>query len=137
MIDEALRLSFLRCYCPVGVFVEPSPAHVVALATYGTAVRYFIPDGNRNILQLRDANGTATDSYAYGPFGQCAATGTTPNPFRFSCEYLDAATGLVYYNFRHYHPGLGRWTSRDPMDIQVFTQLAAYLMCNISRDTDD
>ena len=48
--------------------------------------------GNQNV-------GTVTDSYAYGPFGQCAAAGTTSNPFRFSCEYLDTATRLVCYYY--------------------------------------
>ncbi len=35
--------------------------------------------------------------------------------YRFSSEYLDIETGLVYYNFRYYSPDLGRWCSRDPM----------------------
>jgi len=36
------------------------------------------------------------------------------NPFRFSTKYHDDETGLVYYGFRYYSPGLGRWMSRDP-----------------------
>ena len=48
--------------------------------------------GNQNV-------GTVTDSYAYGPFGQCAAAGTTSNPFRFSSEYLDTATRFVCYYY--------------------------------------
>ena len=35
------------------------------------------------------------------------------SPFRFSSEYLDSETGLVYYNYRYYSPELGRWTKRD------------------------
>jgi RHS repeat-associated protein len=35
--------------------------------------------------------------------------------FRFSSEYFDSETGLVYYNFRYYSPELGRWLSRDPI----------------------
>ena len=37
------------------------------------------------------------------------------NPFRFSSEYADDETGLVYYNYRYYSPRLGRWLSRDPI----------------------
>jgi RHS repeat-associated protein len=37
------------------------------------------------------------------------------NPFRFSSEYFDDESGLVYYNFRYYSPELGRWMSRDPI----------------------
>ncbi|WP_417169868.1 RHS repeat-associated core domain-containing protein, partial [Victivallis sp.] len=38
------------------------------------------------------------------------------NPFRFSSEYADDETGLVYYNYRYYSPQLGRWTKRDPIE---------------------
>jgi len=37
--------------------------------------------------------------------------------FKFSSEYLDSETGLVYYNYRYYSPELGRWTKRDPIAI--------------------
>ena len=62
----------------------------------------------------------------YSPFGKTTlATGTITNNkgenivnrfnFRFSSEYQDNETGLVYYNFRYYSPELGRWLSRDPI----------------------
>jgi len=35
------------------------------------------------------------------------------SPFRFSSEYLDSETNLVYYNYRYYSPEIGRWLSRD------------------------
>ena len=38
------------------------------------------------------------------------------NPFRFSSEYYDDETGLVYYNYRYYNPTLGRWIKRDPIE---------------------
>jgi RHS repeat-associated protein len=37
------------------------------------------------------------------------------NPLRFSSEYHDDETDLVYYIFRYYDPGTGRWWSRDPI----------------------
>ena len=40
------------------------------------------------------------------------------NPFRFSSEYCDEETGLVYYNYRYYNPELGRWISRAPIEEQ-------------------
>ena len=115
---------------------QPGLDGIVLRAAFGAAVRYFIPDGNRNVLQLRDATGAVTDSYAYGPFGQCASAGTTPNPFRFSCEYHDAETGLVYYNYRHYHPGLGRWTSRDPVGDMEETNLYSIVANQIALYSD-
>jgi RHS repeat-associated protein len=35
--------------------------------------------------------------------------------YRFSSEYFDTETGLVYYNYRYYSLELGRWLSRDPI----------------------
>ena len=42
------------------------------------------------------------------------------SPFLFSSEYLDSETGLVYYGYRYYSPGLGRWTKRDPIGDVAF-----------------
>ena len=56
--------------------------------------------------------------YEYSPFGQLnKAEGVYAheNPFRFSSEYYDSETSLVYYNYRYYDPQLGRWLSRDPI----------------------
>ena len=49
------------------------------------------------------------------------------NPFRFSSEYADNALGLVYYNYRHYEPVIGRWMSRDPFVEKGSLSLYLYL----------
>ena len=36
--------------------------------------------------------------------------------YRFSSEYLDVETGLVYYNYRFFSPELGRWMARDMIE---------------------
>ena len=76
-------------------------------------------DGNGNIRKLLDATTLATTAtYDYGPFGELIrATGSyaRSNAYRFSTKPQDADTGLVYYNYRPYNTGIGRWTSRDPI----------------------
>jgi len=55
--------------------------------------------------------------YGYSPFGQITqVSGALSDQFdfRFSSEFFDQESGLVYYNFRYYSPELGRWLSRDP-----------------------
>lgn len=99
-----------------GYLWQPSGQDVPLMRTAGTAVEYLVADGNKNIVQIRDAEGNATDGYAYEPFGQCRHAGASANPFRFSSEYHDDETGLVYYNYRHYSPKLGRWISRDMIE---------------------
>ena len=86
--------------------------------TYGGAAYYYVTDGNKNVTALLDASGNRVAEYVYGPFGQTvSATGSIAqiNPFRFSSEFHDDETGLVYYNYRYYSPELGRWTKRDPI----------------------
>jgi RHS repeat-associated protein len=52
------------------------------------------------------------------------------NPFRFSSEYFDDESGLVYYNFRYYSPELGRWLSRDPIGERGWENLYIFIRNN-------
>ena len=88
---------------------------------------FYMHDGNKNVSDVvyrLTSNGVAAH-YDYAPFGAVTrsvsnavptADITTLNPFRFSSEYHDDTLGLVYYNYRHYNPTDGRWTSRDPIE---------------------
>ena len=88
----------------------------------GAGTLYFpTVDLTKNVCELVDFYGNVAVSYDYAPFGSCAETlpaGTfsaPENPFRFSSEFYDSELDLVYYNFRHYSPALGRFLSRDPI----------------------
>ena len=84
----------------------------------GSTVYYYVIDGNKNVTALVDSSGNIAAEYSYDPFGKIIAQSgpmADVNPFRFSSEYFDAETGLVYYNFRYYSPDLRRWISRDPI----------------------
>jgi RHS repeat-associated protein len=66
-----------------------------------------------------DASGTIQAHYEYSPFGKIAAkSGPMDDDFeyRFSSEYLDSETGLVYYGYRYYDANMGRWINRDPAE---------------------
>jgi RHS repeat-associated protein len=75
-------------------------------------------DGNENLAVLVKAStGRVSASFDYDPFGQtlkAAGEFASQNPFRFSNQYTDGETGLVYYGYRYYNPQIGRWISRDP-----------------------
>ena len=60
-------------------------------------------------------NGATYDYSAFGRTLVAAGFLRNRNPFRFSSEYVDDATGLTYYNWRHYDPVHGRWISEDPI----------------------
>ena len=79
-------------------------------------------DANGNVVQeIMRAGGSIYARYEYDPFGNTVvATGedAEDNPFRFSTKWFDNDTGLGYWGYRWYSPGLGRWMSRDPLGAQ-------------------
>ena len=84
-------------------------------------VRNFVSyDGNGNVMALVNAaDGSTTAQYEYGPFGELLrVTGLMgkANPFRFSTKYQDDESDLLYYGYRYYASGTGRWLSRDPIE---------------------
>ena len=87
--------------------------------TWNEAAYFYICDGNKNVIAMTDSSGTRVAEYIYAPFGRILHLEgelAEINPFRFSSEYHDDETSLVYYNYRYYNPTLGRWTKRDPME---------------------
>ena len=83
---------------------------------------FFFHDANKNVTELVNAQtGSTAAHYDYSAFGRtlvAAGPLAHSNPFRFSSEYVDDATGLTYYNYRHYDPVHGRWLNFDQMDIK-------------------
>ena len=118
MNNDALLANYL--WQPVGLDVP-------LRATIDGNASYFVADGNKNIIALKDATGATTDDYTYTPFGAVTASGSTDNPFRFSSEYHDTETGLVYYNYRYYSPVLGRWTKQDPVEEEGGVNLYVFI----------
>ena len=104
---------------------EPIATRPLVFQPASGETAYYFHDGNKNVSEvfyhaLQD--GIAAH-YDYAPFGAVTRTARatrvtnldllSENPFRFSSEYYDVTSGLVYYNYRHYAPLDGRWTGRD------------------------
>ncbi len=95
---------------------------------------YYIVDGNKNVTGLQDESGNRVATYTYGPFGQLLSMDgglAEENPLRFSSEYFDDETGLVYYNYRYYSPRMGRWINRDPIEEEGGVNLYANCQNNL------
>ncbi len=77
----------------------------------------YVADVNKNIRQLVNNNtGAVVNNYEYSPLGKLYSSDEQiSQPFKFSSEYADNKTNLVYYNYRYYNPKIGRWLSRDPI----------------------
>jgi RHS repeat-associated protein len=96
-----------------------------------TGIQFVAYDGNGNVSGLTSAtDGSNTSRYEYGPFGEPLRT-TGPlaaaHPIRWSTKVTDDESGLVYYGFRYYSPGTGRWLSVDPIEELGALSLYAFL----------
>jgi len=114
LADNAIVQKFIWQPEALGMDVPLSVSTVNS--ELATVNYYYFTDANKNIGQLLDASGNIVAKYEYSPFGgQTVKTGAYAelNPFRFSSEYTDDESGLVYYNYRYYSPELGRWIKRD------------------------
>jgi RHS repeat-associated protein len=81
-------------------------------------VLYYAHDGNKNVSEVVSDENEISAHYEYAPFGSVLVIHgemASSNPWRFSSEYHDDISGLVYYNFRNYNAIYGRWVGRDPV----------------------
>ncbi|MCH6257436.1 RHS repeat-associated core domain-containing protein [Puniceicoccaceae bacterium K14] len=90
---------------------------------WGNSKGYFPAyDLSGNLVGLLNDFGTGDWAawYAYDAFGNIVDTGPggtyqEDNPIRYSTQYTDKESGLVYYGFRFYDPTKGRFLTRDPI----------------------
>jgi RHS repeat-associated protein len=76
-----------------------------------------------NVVALVDSSGSVQHRMAYDAFGNtrfltsafAASSNAADWNLLFHGHYRDADTGLYQMRFRHYHPNLGVWLSRDPI----------------------
>ena len=89
---------------------------------FNFSTSYYFHDGNKNVSEVVAENGDIAAHYEYTPFGTVIAqrgASAAANPWRFSSEYADDDSGVVYYNYRHYCAVYGVWNRRDPLHNQV------------------
>jgi RHS repeat-associated protein len=90
----------------------------------------FLYDANGNVGQLVDEQGAVQARYEYDAFGQvlvAAGAAANDNAYRYSTKMADVESGLVYYGYRFYDAGLGRWISRDPISEKGGANLLAFV----------
>ena len=146
LYDGYLCIQVLYSNSPYNTFKEFIWDPTEPVATRPLVFRYapnslnlfYAFDGNKNVSDVfyrLTANGIGAH-YDYAPFGATTRTHrdssasfdiVSLNPFRFSSEYYDDELGLVYYNYRHYSPALGRFLSRDPIAEQGGLNLYAFV----------
>ena len=74
-------------------------------------------DGMGSVRLLTDATGAVTDTYDYDAWGNTVnSTGSTPNVYQYSGEWLDSNLGLYYLRARYLNQTTGRFWARDPVE---------------------
>jgi RHS repeat-associated protein len=88
--------------------------------THGSTPYYPTYDGNGNVSEYLNADGSTAAHFEYDAFGRTIlpTTANDSNQFtyRFSTKPVEPLTGLYYYGYRWYDPMTGRWPSRDPIE---------------------
>jgi RHS repeat-associated protein len=86
-------------------------------------IRHVHYDANGNVIALTNSTGNISARYRYSPFGELISSQDLDgsgwnerNLHRFSTKPELAGAGLLYYGYRWYDPGTGRWPSRDPIE---------------------
>ena len=76
---------------------------------------YYHFDPTGSTLALTNGSGVVTDTYAYTPFGETTANGSTVNPFRYvgKLGVMDDGNGMLYMRARYYRPDVARFMSLD------------------------
>jgi len=102
-----------------------------------TSVYYYLHDVLGSAIGLANAAGQLVERYTYDPYGKTrvfAGSGTTMvansaygNPFNWTGQRFDAASGLYHFLCRTYSPALGRWLQRDPLQYVDGVNLFEYV----------
>jgi RHS repeat-associated protein len=112
------------------VVLETSPAgtvsygyglDLVSQTRPGGATTFHLYDGQLSTRQLTTAAGVVSDTYTYDAFGvMLHSSGTSPNVYLYAGEQLDPNVGFYYLRARYYDHAIGRFTSTDPEEGQIF-----------------
>ncbi|WIX90340.1 RHS repeat-associated core domain-containing protein [Amycolatopsis sp. DG1A-15b] len=81
----------------------------------GAASFWFVHDQVGSTIGLLDSAGAVAATYSYSPYGTVTATGSAGTPLRYTGQYTDAESGLVYLRARYYDPATALFLTLDPM----------------------
>lgn len=96
-------------------------------------------------IAITDADGTVEERYSFSAFGivQFLQYDFTPRTnslfdwkFLFHGQFLDAETMWYNYGFRYYHPEIGRFLSRDPIEEKGGSNLYAMALNDCINSID-
>ena len=96
----------------------------------GTEPVTFAYNPHGDVVQLLNEKGTVTKLYTYDAFGsEVKPQKKDDNPYRYSGEYYDKETDMLYLRARYYDAGVGRFLTADsytgeeddPLSLNLYT----------------
>jgi RHS repeat-associated protein len=89
-----------------------------------SGMMYYVHTNHRgDITGLSDANQNQVANFDYDPWGNLIyQTGTVDLPFKYGGYYRDDETGLYYVKARYYSSDLGRFLTRDELELSELTE---------------
>ena len=82
------------------------------------AVSYYLKNAHGDIVYTLTDSRAKTATYKYSAWGETLdeynSNKLSPNPIRYSGEYEDSESGMIYLRGRYYDPDLRRFITEDP-----------------------
>ena len=82
------------------------------------AVSYYLKNAHGDIVYTLNDSRTKTATYKYSAWGETMdeydSNTSSPNPIKYSGEYEDSESGMIYLRGRYYDPELRRFITEDP-----------------------
>jgi RHS repeat-associated protein len=105
-----------------------------------TMLEYFLGDALGSVRQLVDDSGDVTLAKEYEPYGEVLiSTGGVSTEYGYAGEWTDN-TGMVYLRARYYNPTVGRFTTADTWDEDIYRPMSynkwLYTLANPINLTD-
>jgi len=94
-----------------------------------TGWQFYLRDALGSTVMTTDRSGEIASQFEYGDWGettQVFGSSSQYNPYRYTGQQFDGESGLYYLRARSYAPGLGRFTSRDPIGYSGGPNLYSY-----------
>ncbi|MBU4220004.1 MAG: hypothetical protein KKB90_13750, partial [Actinobacteria bacterium] len=86
--------------------------------TRGGQPYFYQTNFHGDVTTLTDSSGQVVNTYTYDPWGKVtSATETVENPVRYAGYLYDSETGMYYLMARYYDPGIGRFLTRDIIEM--------------------
>jgi RHS repeat-associated protein len=99
-----------------GLYVTDPSGLPLAKLGYDATQRYYHHDQLGSTRALSTPTGTVTARYDFDAYGNPTNTPTSAsNPFGYTGQYTDPATGLIYMRARWYDPKTGAFITKDPI----------------------